>query len=172
MKSRKKSVIIYIVCTIVIIVVSFALLNAAENDYSVKKVWYLDNDEYIAVCDEYCLDPEKIRLDYIFLAGGNTFGVRIWLEEESILKNMNVLFVGDMIVDDNYYNLEGKGGKALMSDQIERDVARPELSDLVAEKHGGNPVYCFVYKDDKGMYYMEMMTLATENEKIYRKSNK
>lgn len=172
MKSRKKSVIIYIVCMFVIIAVSFALLNSAKDDYSVKKVEYLDNEEYLAICDEYCLDPEKIRLDYIFLAGGNTFGARIWIEDESDLENMNVLFKGDMLADDNYYNLEGKGGKARMSDRIERDVARPELSGSISEKHGGDPVYCFIYKDDKGMYYMEMMTLTTGNEKIYRKSNK
>ncbi|MBD5139722.1 MAG: hypothetical protein HDT24_10470 [Ruminococcus sp.] len=170
--NRKKAIIIYVVVTFIIVVIAFALLNASKSDQGVEKVEYLDNGEYLAICDEYCLDPEKIRLDYIFLAGGNTYGARIWLEDESVLENMNVLFDGDMLADDNYFNLVESGGKARMSDQIQRDVARPQLSDTIKEKHGGEPVYCFVYRDDKGMYYMEMMTLATENEAIYRKNEK
>ncbi len=169
---RKKAIIIYVIVLVVIVGIGLALINSADGSDSVEKVEYLSNDEYLAICDEYCLDPEKIRLDYIFVAGGNTFGVRIWLEDESVLENMNVLFDGDMLADGNYYNLIENGGQARMSDQIVRDTARPQLSDTVNKKHGGEPVYCFVYKDDKGMYYMEMMTLATENETIYRKNGK
>lgn len=118
----------------------------------------LDKEEYMKICEEYSLDPEKAKIECLFSLR-EQYGVRLQLNE-SDLDDLNVLFTEKIFDEDREY----RHTTMLLCSESDSMLTAPSRDVDIA---CGAIIF-----SENGKHYMELRREDTNNAAIFGKKIK
>lgn len=156
-----KSVFIMAAATVFIFITVFIV--RLYNFCRINVRYDLTFSEYNSVCSEWCLDPDKAKIEYIYSSGRDLYGVRL-LIDDCEYETISGIFTVEFEKSDSGKSSAGYSYKTRFGEDVKAvhlPFELPQLQNYYAEFYD-----IFVFEADSN-YYIEIEKAHSVNANMY-----